>query len=105
MSDDGRRVADVEGAYALVDGAVFVGDARVLAHVLGPGLDEEGFKVATGARRVGEETPARRPVAPCDALRVLHRACELEGALGVYQVLDRHQHGAALRPRLVDEGR
>src|SRR5215210_2243904 len=52
MGDHGRSLAEVESPYFILGGAIRFHQSRVLAHVLGPGSDQEGLEAAA---RIGHE--------------------------------------------------
>ena len=55
----GRLLANVERVGALFGVPIADGYALVLAQMLGPGLDDDGFEVAARLRRVAEQTRAK----------------------------------------------
>src|SRR5579859_690340 len=61
-----------------------------LAQVFGPGFDNKGLQVATGLRRIAEQTPAHRPIATAESPKLSHRHHEVVCSVDVDQVFRNH---------------
>ena len=71
MGDNGRSLAEVESPDCIFGGAVRLHQACVLAHVLGPGFDQEGLEAAARICHVAEDAPVDAAAAPAAARRGL----------------------------------
>src|SRR5436309_2495922 len=62
MLHHGRRAADLERLHGFFDVPILVGDALVLAQMLGPGLHHERLDPPRRVGQVLEQAPVDRPV-------------------------------------------
>src|SRR5215208_3044332 len=77
MGNHRRALAEVESPYFIFGGAVRLRKSCVLAHVLGPGFDQEGLEAAARIRDVVEDAPAARAIPAADTAELVYRPVEL----------------------------
>jgi hypothetical protein len=95
-----RLGIQVKGAGLGFERGQGVGGAVVLAKMLGPGRDHEGFDVATGDGGVGPEAPMGGTVTQALQAQLVHEGRKFGAALGVDMVFDVDHHGATIGVRL-----
>src|SRR5215212_3976809 len=77
MGNHRRFLAEVESPYFILGGVIRLHQSRVLAHVLGPGSDQEGLEVATRIGHVAKDAPVAGAITAADAAQLPYRPVEL----------------------------
>src|SRR5262249_34235032 len=91
VRDNRRTFPDLKAKHALFSGTIFLGDVLVATELFGPGLDDDGFNIATRLCHVMEERPLQGTVTTPSAFELAHRLQEtfhvrwLDGVLDCYQ--------------------
>ena len=57
VGNHGLSLAEVESPYCIFGGTVCLLQSRVLAHVFGPGFDQESLEASGGICHVAEDAP------------------------------------------------
>src|SRR5262249_28141085 len=98
-----RSALDVETSHPLLELAVGVAYARMLAHVLDPRVQHEGFDETTRLRHVFEHPPVESPVAPTLVAEVAQRFHEGRAVFRPDHVLDSYKDRPAILFHLLSE--
>src|SRR4051812_41022551 len=88
---------EMKALHAVLDEAIGIGDALMLAQMLEPGFDEEALDETPGLGGILEEPPGIGAVAPPFMGELGGGGDEVGPSRGIDAIFDRHQHRAAIR--------